>query len=317
MIRILIPLDGSAAAEEALNHALLIAKTFPAELTLLRVVGESDHNTRARIDSVDLALWRYQAQAYLDSLAAKYADRQIVIRCEVAEGNPAETILQVAARTQPDLLAITRYGRGNAMDFAAGGTAHKVISRANCSALLLDPHRSIDPDQGYRRILVPIDEDRDSECALAVAAMLAEIHRASLVLLHVTDDLQLPRGFPVTVHARQLVKDMRQINRQEAERRLQDLMCRIPGDVPVETRVLVSSETPLAIESTADDFDCDLLVLHSPDSRSDRGCRYLSVNPSLIQYSHRPLFILHACASEGFTSNFRSVYIDEQRREAG
>ncbi len=317
MIRILIPLDGSAAAEEALNHALLFARAFPAEITLLRVVGESDYGTRTRIDSVDLALWRYQAQAYLDSLAAKYADRQVVIRCEVAEGNPAETILQVAARTKPDLLALTRYGRGNARDFAAGGTAHKIISRTDCSALLLDPRKPIDPDQNYQRILVPIDEDRDSECALAVAAMLAEIHRASLVLLQVVDDLHLPRGFPVTAHARQLVNDMTQINRQEAERRLQNLICKIPADVPVETRVLVSSETPLALESTAEDCRCDLLVLHSPERRSDGGCRYLSVNPSLIQYSHRPLFILHSCASEGFASNFRSVYIDEQRREAG
>jgi len=317
MIRILIPLDGSNAAEEALNHALLIARTFPAELTLLRVIAESEGGSASRIDSVDLALYRYQAQAYLDGLHVKYADRQVSIRCEVAEGKPAETIVRVMTRTKPDLLVLTRYGRGNAQDFVAGGTAHKIISSTRCSTLLLDPGKHIDPDRGYRRILIPIDEDKDSECALAIATMIAEIHEASLVLLHIVDEPRLPRGFPVTVHARQLINDMQQIIRQDAERRLRDLAARIPNHVPIETRVLLSPEISLGIESTAEDCDCDLIVLHNTDSRHEDGCRYSSVNPSLIQYSHRPLFILQSCASEGFSSNFRSVYIDEQQREAG
>ena len=37
MIRILIRLDGSNVVEQALKHALPIAKTFPAESILLRV----------------------------------------------------------------------------------------------------------------------------------------------------------------------------------------------------------------------------------------------------------------------------------------
>jgi len=317
MIRILIPLDGSSAAEEALNHALLIARTFPAQLTLLRVVAESVGGSAGRIDSVDLALCRYQARAYLDGLLAKYADRHVEIRCEVAEGNPAETIVRFMTRTKPDLLVLTRYGRGNAQDFAAGGTAHKIISSMKCSALLLDPGKPIDPDQSYRRILVPIDEDKDCECALAIATMIAEIHESSMALITVVDEPRLPRGFPATVHARQLVTDMRQIIRQEAERRLRDLAARIPGHIPVETRVLLSPEIPLAIESMAEECDSDLLVLHNTVSGREDGCRYSPVNPSLIQYSHRPLFILQSCASEGFSSNFRSVYIDEQQREAG
>jgi len=317
MIRILIPLDGSSAAEEALHHAFSIARTFPAELILLRVITESDNGNAVRVDSVDLALSRYQAQAYLDGLLAKHVDRGVRLRGEVAEGNPAETVVQFMRRIKPDLLVLTRYGRGNARDFATGGTAQKIISSANCSALLLDPRMPIDPGQSYQRILVPIDDDKNSECALAVAAMIAEIHGASLMLLQVIDEPRLPRGFPATLHARHLVRDMQQIISQEAQRRLLDLAVKIPGDVPVETCVLTSPDTSLAIESTAEDLNCDLLMLHGQDAGANDGCRYSSVNHSLIQYSHKPLFILQPCASEGFSSNFRSVYIDEQRREAG
>ena len=73
MIRILIPLDGSPVAEESLIHAIAIAKTFPAEQILLRVIAESDTGAAVRMDSIDFALWRHQARAYLDRLLDRYA----------------------------------------------------------------------------------------------------------------------------------------------------------------------------------------------------------------------------------------------------
>jgi nucleotide-binding universal stress UspA family protein len=317
MIRILVPLDGSTVAEEALNHALLIAKTFPAELILLRVIAESDTGEAVRMDSVDFALRRHQAQAYLDRLLDKYATERMSIRCEVAEGNPAETIVRFMATTKPDLLVLTRYGGGNAQDFAVGGTAQKIISSADCSVLLLDPHNPIEPEKNYHRILVPIDDSKDSDCAVAVATMIAEIHDASLLLLHVIEEPCLPRSLPATLHARRLVNEMHRIIRHEAQRNLLELAAKIPKNITVETRVLVSSDTSFAIESTAEDHDSDLLLLHTVDAAPEGGRRNGSVNQSLIQYSHKPLFILQPSAGEGFASNFRSVYLDEQYLEAG
>ena len=317
MIRILIPLDGSNAAEKSLVHALSIARVFPAELILLRVITESDNGSPAGMDSVDLALWRHQAQAYLDGLLSRHASREVTIRCEVAEGNPAETIVQFMRKTNPDLLVLTRYGRGNARNFATGGTAQKVLLSTNCSVMLLDPRRPIDPDLSFHCILVPVDENKDSDCAVAVAAMIADIHSATLVLLQIIEQPHLPRGFPATAHARQLVNEMQQIIQLEAERRINDLAAKIPKHIAVKTRILASTETALAIESTAEDYDSDLLLLHIHNGERADGCRYSSVNQSLILYSHRPLFILQASASEGFASNFRSVYFDEQHREAG
>jgi len=317
MIRILIPLDGSTAAEAALKHACAIARCFPAELVLLRVITEVDNGTAVRTDSVDLALWRHQAQAYLDGLLAAHDVPDMSIRCEVAEGHPAETIVRYMTRTKPDLVVLTRYGHGNALSFAAGGTAQKIVSSANCSVLLLDPRNAIDAGFDYHRILVPVDEGKDSDCAVAVATMIAEIHAASLLLLQVIEEPHLPGSFPKTDHVRQLVHEMRQIIRQESQRRLQELAAKVPAQIAVETRVLESAEVSLAVESTAEEYDCDLLVLHALDGGPGGSHRWGAVNQSLIQYSHRPLFILQSSAGEGFASNFRSVYIDKQCREAG
>ncbi len=317
MIRILIPLDGSSVAEQSLVHAIAISKTFPAELILLRVIAESDTEKTVRMDSVDFALWRRQAKTYLDGLLDQHATPDLPIRCEVAEGQPAETIVQFIASTKPDLLVLTRYGRGNAEDFATGGTAQKIVSSVDCSVLLLDPRGPTNSDDKYRRILVPIDDGKDSDCAVAVATIIAEIRDASLLLLHVTDEPHLPSGLPATRHARQLVTEMRRLIRHEAERRLRELAAKIPPKVAVDTRVLISPDISLAIESTAEEHNSDLLLLHTNGSQTEQGRRYDAVSQALILHSHRPLFILRPPAGEGLASNFRSVYLDEQRLEAG
>ncbi|MFT4583363.1 MAG: nucleotide-binding universal stress UspA family protein [Gammaproteobacteria bacterium] len=317
MIKILIPLDGSILAEQALKHAVSIAKTFPAELILLRVTADSDNGAIARMDSVDFALSRVQAQMYLNELIDQYANEHLTISSEVTEGNTADAIVKFMRKNKPDLVVLTRYGRGNAHSFATGGTAQKIVSSARCSVLLLDPRKPIDPKQSYHRILVPIDDSKSSDCAVAVATMLAEIHGASLLLLHITEEPRLPKGMPDTRHAHQLMDEIHRIIRREAGRRLQELAAKIPKRITVETRALVASDVSFAVESTATDHDSDLVMLHTDDVGEQNGRRYSSVNQSLIQYSHRPLFILQPSAGEGFASNFRSIYLDEQRREAG
>lgn len=317
MLRILVPLDGSSAAEDALKHAISITKTFSAELILLRVIAEADSAAAVRIDSVDFALWRHQATNYLNSLIEHYATTKVSIRAQVAEGNAAETVVQFMRTEKPGLVVLTRYGSGNAMDFAAGGTAQKIVASAECSVLLLDPHKRMDPEVEYKRILVPVDGSKGSDCAVAIATMLADTHNASLVLLHVSEDPCLTKSIPATQHAQTLTNEMHRLIRHEAERRLGELATNISKKLVVERRVLVSSDPPFAIESVAEEDDSDLLLLHATTAGSTGNLRLGSINQSLIQYSHRALFILQPSAGEGFLSQFRSIYLDESHVEAG
>lgn len=315
MIRIIIPLDGSKVAEIALEHAASIAQAFPAELMLLRIIGEPHEDSTTR-DSIDLALWRHQAQAYLNGLVEKYSCETLSLHTEVIEGNPAESILQFAEKSNPDLIVISRYGKGNAMSFATGGTAQKVISNAPCSVLLLDPDRHLHTDNRYHRILVPLDESKNSECALAIATMIAEVNEASLMLLYVTGESQVPTGLPKTQEAQHLIDEMHRLVRQEATQRVAVLAAKIPKYVSVDTRVIVSADPSLAIESTAQEQHSDVIILHTSDSDPEVNHRHESINQLLIQYSHRPLFILKPTAADGFVSNFRSVFLKESCLEA-
>jgi nucleotide-binding universal stress UspA family protein len=317
MIKILIPLDGSAVAEEALHHAIAIASVFPAELTLLRAITEPNRDASVHMDCVDFALLRHQAEAYLDDLATKYANDKLSIRGEVAEGRSANTIVHYANKNKPDLLVLSRYGRGNAKNYSVGGTAQKIVTSVHCSVLLVDPGTGIEAGKSYSRIFIPIYDGKESDGVVAVGAMIAETHNASLLLLHVCDEPQLPRSLPATSHARRTVDEMRKIVRDGALQRLDALTRRIPDSVTVEKRVLISTDPSLAIEATAADYGCDLLLLHSMNNCRDYGRYHSAINQSLIRFSRNSLFILQSSGIEGFASNFRSVYLEEQGQEAG
>lgn len=315
MIRILVPLDGSVSAEESIHHALRISRTFAATIELLQVV-DTAHDDDANQDCVDQALSRHQARAYLATLCGRYARFGQTLTYKVAEGHAAEAVVDYVHAGHCDLLILTRYGTGDARNFATGGTAQKIASSVSVSVLLIDPYQPIDPQADYANVLVPIDDSKNADCAVAVASMIADISSASLSLMQATEDPQLPRQLPVTPQSRELRRQLQQLLNDEGERRLQEAAGLVPKHVRVTTRHALTHDPALAIESIAEHEGCDLIVLHSPPVSTVADRLYDPVCEAMIQYSHRPLFILRPSVEEGFGSNFRSVYLESSRLEA-
>lgn len=320
MIRITVPLDGSALAEQALHHALAIAKAFPAELTLLRVVNDAGVNAGIRTDAVDFALERRQAEVYLKKCCDQNRSAAVSIQAKVIEGLPADAITHFCRDQKPDLLVMTRYGAGSgistAMGFPAGGTVQKVIMSTDCSVLLIDPQRPL-PDNQYRRILVPVDDSLDCEYVLGLAGMIAQSHEASLLLLSVSDEPQLPSGFPSHGHATRLQNDLRRLLRQHARHRLTELSTTIPETVQVEKQLRASTDAPFTVNATADSSDVDLIVVHAKAPTSDTAWRYGSMVHSLLQHSRRHMLIVQTPTDSSAVNNFRSVFLQESQRDVG
>ena len=320
MIRIVIPLDGSVHAEQALYHAVAIAKAFPAELTLLRVVDDAISNAGVRTDTVDLALERRQAEAYLRKSCHHPQATAVSIKAQVIEGTPADAITQFCRKQKPDLIVMTRSGAGNgvsnAEDFPAGGTVQKVIMQTACSVLLIDPQRKL-VDCRYRRILVPVDDSLDSEYVLRLAGMIAQSHEATVLLLGICDELQLPNGFAGNSHATRLKNDLQRLLRQYTNHRLSELSTTITDTVRVEKQILPSTDAPFNIDATADSRDADLIVIHAKAPNADTVWRYGSMVHSLLQHTRRPLLIVQAPTDNSAVSNFRSILLHGLQRDVG
>ena len=137
--RVLLPLDGSAIAEQALPHAVAQAEHFRAELILLRVLEPFPH-VRG-LSHADLARIREQTQEwaseYLDGIAEIPRQRGVAIQKASIEGPANTAILQYAEANQVDLIVLCTRGRSGVSRWLMGSVADRVVRGANVPVLLV------------------------------------------------------------------------------------------------------------------------------------------------------------------------------------
>ena len=94
---ILVPLDGSQLAECVLPHIVAIARSFDAEITLLRMLEKNQAGVSAQL--FDLLNWQInktKAALYLETIKARLQTSGLQARAMVLEGLVAEGITEYA-----------------------------------------------------------------------------------------------------------------------------------------------------------------------------------------------------------------------------
>lgn len=137
---VLIPLDGSELAEQALAPAQAIAAATGGRLTLLRV-GEATHLTvetkvvRQQSDYLE-ENERAKAEAYLTQISVGDLPPGRISR-HFARGPVADVIIDYAAHQDVDLIVISSHGRSGIHRWIHGSVAEKVLRGATCATLII------------------------------------------------------------------------------------------------------------------------------------------------------------------------------------
>ena len=158
--KILVPLDGSALAIQALPHAEEIARSLGAQLILYQVVespagivaaptgttsggpsvavgvghvgmnvmGDDDERHKRAMD---------EAAAYLARLVTSLQHRKIAAKADMNTGDPATYIVDYAAANAIDLIVISTHGRTGVGRWIYGSVANKVLQAAPCAVLVV------------------------------------------------------------------------------------------------------------------------------------------------------------------------------------
>jgi nucleotide-binding universal stress UspA family protein len=147
--QILVPLDGSALAEEALQPAAALARAWDAELTLLQVVTPAPTlldpalSLPSSYDADFTASWRDAAQDYLDDVVERLRGEGLRASGVAVIGRTAvDTIIEVARPERVTLVAIATHGRGGLRRLALGSVADKLIRSADVPVLVQRPSGS-------------------------------------------------------------------------------------------------------------------------------------------------------------------------------
>lgn len=149
---LLIPLDGSSLAEQALPVAMALAARFGGRVTLLRVI-QPPYVVTGIGGSVyaELALGLrdqiYEdAELYLAAVQDSLQTADVDVRTHVGEGEPAaDLILQMVDELEADTIVMSTHGRTGLSRWVFGSVAERVLRGAVVPVLLI---RAVAPIPG-------------------------------------------------------------------------------------------------------------------------------------------------------------------------
>ena len=146
MGQILVPLDGSPLAEQALDAVAALARIWDAEVTLLQVVTPVLLSIDAALpfpsayDEELTASCRQQAQDYLDDLVEQMHGQGLrATGVAVVGWNAADAILDVARPERVAVVALATHGRGGLRRLVLGSVADKLVRGADVPVLVYRP----------------------------------------------------------------------------------------------------------------------------------------------------------------------------------
>lgn len=135
--------DGSDTASEAVRQATELARTVGAKVYLVSAYEPvPDSRLRAeRLQVPDNLQWmvnpREDVDRTLEQCAAQMRAAGLEVETLAREGDPADSILDVAEEKRADLIVIGNKGMTGAKRFLLGSVPNKVSHHAPCSVLII------------------------------------------------------------------------------------------------------------------------------------------------------------------------------------
>lgn len=142
--KILVPLDGSELAEQALPHVQGLAKCLGSEIVLLQVLTHKTYDYLLDDAAMSESLRhseRTLASDYITPLLQRVRDDGFTVSAHVATagGAVADAIVEFARRNHADLIAMSTHGRTGPARWVLGSVADRVVRGAGIPVLLIHP----------------------------------------------------------------------------------------------------------------------------------------------------------------------------------
>jgi nucleotide-binding universal stress UspA family protein len=292
---LLVPLDRSAFAEQALPLALSIARRTNARLDLAEVHAlyalDDPHAGWLRFDPESDAERRRQEQHYLDTIARRLTSMSpvsvttcvcpgsVALRATIADG-----ILERAGAGKADLIVMATHGRGPLSRFLVGSVADELVCRARVPVLLVrgtDKAPGATPGPALNNILIPLDGSPLAEQVLSSAQDLARVMEARCSLLRVIKPSSSGSHAPGELP-----------EKAEAEAYLERVAGRLREQgLEVRTRAVVARHAAEAILQEAQAQGTDLIALATHGRHGLKRLLLGSVADQLLRAAASPVLV--------------------------
>lgn len=297
--KILVPLDGSALAEQALaTAATVLARGGGPSGSIELLYVDTNASRRESFDPTDAG--DPLERIYVNGIAEE-ASRLLGVPVTgvVRGGDPATTIVQRARELSADVIVMTTHGRTGLRRTVFGSVADRVVYEAGRPVLVQRPvvnrrWRAM-VIRGFTRILVPLDGSDEAMRVISPALDLCRWMQARLVLGRVVAPIPLMTFSDAGVPAYAIVDE---VETQQVVDRARDALIELALDIEadrrlrVETMVEVGNDIGKTLLQMAERCDADLLAL-ATQTRGATRLIFGSVTDRLLRDGHLPLLLLH------------------------
>jgi nucleotide-binding universal stress UspA family protein len=155
--KIVVPVDFSPIASNALQTAIAICKRQLATLTLIHVIENSYVLYPPEAGGVAAAILPELVKNANDSLSAMArelrVEHDLVVNHIVQSGNPADEICRWAFHKEIDLIVMGTHGASGLREFFLGSNAYRVVKNSPCPVMTIPgSNQWLD----FRKILFPV-----------------------------------------------------------------------------------------------------------------------------------------------------------------
>lgn len=308
---LLVPLDGSVRAEQALPIAARIARATGGMVHLVRIVSPPlDYS--GGLSPVSLANGEVVeaemagATAYLQTLTSSPLLEGIHTRTDVFFGQPAPSLLEAIKTHGIDLLVLCSHGRTGFTRWILGSVARTLVHQSPIPTLVLRQNEAspslsqADPARPFRT-LVPLDGSLLSEAALGPAVSLTSaLASPGLGALHLS---QVVKIFSTTA-AEGFVSELNEEALQRASVYLSQIEERLHSEardlrLSLTHSVELDADVASALENLAEHGKgggvgmCDLITISTHGRGGLERWIMGSVTERLLTATKLPLLIVH------------------------
>jgi len=287
--KILVPLDKSHLAEQALNPAIWLTEKTGGKLTLLNVQEAPPHlmpdvvelgvtNIHEPLSDLDREF--ESAREYLNGIRYGLGRTRAELQWEtrIEDGDPASIILDIAEKESYDLIVMSTHGYSGLTRWMMGSVAEKVLRRAPCPVMVVRKSRPI------RKLLIPLDGSALAENSLQLGINVAGHFDAQLTLLQVVPAME--SGL--------LGSDGRELAMGAAKSYLnQVLEAHRRENMAMQTNV-IPGKPALGILHYAETYDIDLVVMTTHGRTGLRRWAYGSVTEKVLRGANCGVMVIRS-----------------------
>jgi nucleotide-binding universal stress UspA family protein len=282
--RLVVLLDGSIFAAQAIPTAKSIAAAADAQIILLSSVKDHTPALQAQFETT-----RRDREYYLSGVADDLKQQGFSVDYTILPGHISDATQQLISEDGIDVVVTTTRGKSGTQHWIRGGVSRKLLQKICIPVVLV--HDTDDQNGAVPqidRILVALDGSINSERVLPYARELAKVFESELILMTVPAVPEV-KSYRAAAEVVETIRAKAEVDM----RKFLEAVARTLRDDGIQVRTIVTGSIPAqTIVQVSEKEETDMIMMTSKGRGGMDLVMLGSVAQRVVQFTPDPIFMI-------------------------